>query len=110
MGSSPSREEHRRPAPRRSLLYDKAGESTATSSPPRARQSRTRRCDYWLARMLESGRPVYPCAAHHALRREDIGLADTNALAVAINACLGRHFIGMPEYPPGFSRHARQWP
>ena len=53
---------------------------------------------YWLARMLESGEdPLYIARRITRFAAEDIGLADTNALNVAVNAFHACHFIGMPE-------------
>lgn len=53
---------------------------------------------YWLARMLEAGEdPIYIARRITRFAAEDIGLADTNALNVAINVYHACHFIGMPE-------------
>ena len=53
---------------------------------------------YWLARMLEAGEdPIYIARRITRFASEDIGLADTNALNVAINVYQACHFIGMPE-------------
>ena len=53
---------------------------------------------YWLARMLEGGEdPLYVARRITRFASEDVGLADTNALNVAINAFQAAHFIGMPE-------------
>jgi putative ATPase len=48
--------------------------------------------------MLEAGEdPLYVARRVTRFASEDIGLADTNALNVAINAYHACHFIGMPE-------------
>ena len=53
---------------------------------------------YWLARMLEAGEdPIYIARRVTRFASEDIGLADTNALNVAVNAFHACRFIGMPE-------------
>lgn len=53
---------------------------------------------YWLSRMLEAGEdPIYIARRITRFASEDIGLADTNALNVAINVYHACHFIGMPE-------------
>ena len=52
----------------------------------------------WLSRMLEAGEdPLYIARRITRFASEDIGLADTNALNVAINVYQACHFIGMPE-------------
>lgn len=85
----------------RSLLYDKAGEehyNIISALHKSMRNSDPDAAVYWLARMLESGEdPVYLARRITRFAAEDIGLADTNALAVAINAFQACHFIGMPE-------------
>ena len=53
---------------------------------------------YWLARMLESGEnPMYIARRIIRFASEDIGLADNQALQIAIAAKETVHFIGMPE-------------
>ena len=53
---------------------------------------------YWLCRMLEAGEdPLYIARRIVRFASEDVGLADTNALTVAVNAYQSCHFIGMPE-------------
>ncbi len=57
---------------------------------------------YWLARMLEGGEdPLFIARRMVILASEDIGLADPQALGVAVAAQQAAHFIGMPEglYP-----------
>lgn len=53
---------------------------------------------YWLARMLEGGEdPLFVVRRMVILASEDIGLADPQALGVAVAAQQAVHFIGMPE-------------
>jgi putative ATPase len=53
---------------------------------------------YWLARMLEAGEdPLYVARRLVRFASEDIGIADPQALAVAVAAKDAVHFIGMPE-------------
>ncbi len=53
---------------------------------------------YWLARMLEAGEdPLYITRRMIRFASEDIGMADPNALVVAVAARDAVHFIGMPE-------------
>jgi putative ATPase len=53
---------------------------------------------YWLARMLEAGEdPLYVARRVVRFASEDVGMADSNALGVAVAAYQACHFIGMPE-------------
>ncbi len=53
---------------------------------------------YWLARMLEAGEdPLYIARRIVRFASEDIGMADSRALSVAIDAYQACQFIGMPE-------------
>lgn len=53
---------------------------------------------YWLARMLEAGEdPLYIARRIVRFASEDIGLAEPNALSMAVAAYQACHFIGMPE-------------
>jgi putative ATPase len=53
---------------------------------------------YWLGRMLEGGEdPLYIARRVVRFASEDVGLADPQALTVAIAAQQAVHFIGMPE-------------
>ncbi|PZR57964.1 MAG: AAA family ATPase [Candidatus Meridianibacter frigidus] len=57
---------------------------------------------YWLARMIDSGEdPLFIVRRMVILASEDIGLADSRALQVAVSAQQAVHFVGMPEgfYP-----------
>ena len=53
---------------------------------------------YWLARMLEAGEdPLYIARRLIRFASEDIGLADSQALPLAVSAYQACHFNGMPE-------------
>jgi putative ATPase len=53
---------------------------------------------YWLARMVESGEdPLFIVRRMVILAAEDVGLADPQALVVAVATQQAVHFIGMPE-------------
>jgi len=53
---------------------------------------------YWLARMLEAGEdPLYIARRLVRFASEDVGMADPQALVVAIAAQQAVHFIGLPE-------------
>ncbi len=53
---------------------------------------------YWLARMLEVGEdPLYIARRLIRFASEDIGMADPQALVIAMAAQQAVHFIGMPE-------------
>lgn len=83
------------------LLYDKDGDehyNIISALHKSMRNSDPDAAVYWLARMLEGGEdPLYIARRITRFASEDIGLADTNALNVAINAFHACHFIGMPE-------------
>ncbi|MBO4352266.1 MAG: replication-associated recombination protein A, partial [Eggerthellaceae bacterium] len=85
----------------KSLLYDKLGEehyNIISALHKSMRNSDPDAAVYWLARMLEAGEdPLYIARRVVRFASEDIGLADTNALNVAVNAFQACHFIGMPE-------------
>jgi len=53
---------------------------------------------YWLARMLEAGEdPLYIARRLVRFASEDVGMADPQALVIAVAAQQAAHFIGMPE-------------
>lgn len=86
---------------KKTLLYDKNGEehyNLISALHKSMRNSDSDAAVYWLARMLEAGEdPIYIARRITRFASEDIGLADTNALNVAINVYHACHFIGMPE-------------
>ena len=86
---------------KKTLLYDKDGEehyNIISALHKSMRNSDPDAAVYWLSRMLEAGEdPIYLARRICRFAAEDIGLADTNALNVAINVYHACHFIGMPE-------------
>jgi putative ATPase len=86
---------------RRSPMYDKSGEShydTISAFIKSVRGSSPDGAIYWLARMIESGEdPLFIARRLVILASEDIGLAEPQALSVAIAAQQAVHFLGMPE-------------
>ena len=86
---------------KKTLLYDKNGEehyNLISALHKSMRNSDPDAAIYWLARMLEAGEdPIYIARRITRFASEDIGLADTNALNVAVNVYHACHFIGVPE-------------
>ena len=86
---------------KKTLLYDKNGEehyNLISALHKSMRNSDPDAAVYWLSRMLEGGEdPLYIARRIVRFASEDIGLADTNALNVAVNVYQSCHFIGMPE-------------
>ncbi len=86
---------------KRALKYDKDGDNhydTISAFIKSMRGSDPDAATYYLARMLSAGedikfiaRRIMICAA------EDVGLADPNALNVAVSAALAVERVGMPE-------------
>ena len=85
----------------RPLRYDKGGEAhydAISAFIKSVRGSDPDAAVYWLARMLEAGEDLMFIARRMViLAAEDIGLADPNALMVAVAAQQAAHFIGLPE-------------
>ena len=88
-------------AQRRAGSYDKSGEAhydAISALHKTLRGSDPDAAVYWLARMLERGDdPLYVARRLVRFATEDIGLADPNALPLAIAAQQAVHFMGMPE-------------
>jgi putative ATPase len=86
---------------RKFLHYDKAGEehyNLISALHKSVRNSDPDAALYWLARMLESGEaPLYIARRLVRMASEDIGLADPQALSVAVAAMQAADFVGMPE-------------
>ena len=86
---------------RKSLLYDKNGEehyNLISALHKSMRNSDPDAAVYWLARMLEAGEdPLYIARRLIRFASEDIGIADSNALTLAVSAYQACHFLGMPE-------------
>ncbi len=86
---------------KRILLYDKAGEqhyNLISALHKSVRNSDPDASLYWLARMIEAGEdPLYLARRLVRMAVEDVGLADPNALSLAVAARDAVDFIGMPE-------------
>lgn len=85
----------------RALLYDKSGEQHYDIISALHKSLRGSDPDaglYWLGRMLEAGEdPLYVARRLVRFASEDVGMADPQALVVAMAAQQAVHFIGMPE-------------
>ena len=83
------------------LLYDRLGDQhydIVSALIKSVRGSDPDAAVYWLARMLEAGEDVNFIARRLViLASEDVGLADPQALSVAVAAQQAAHFIGLPE-------------
>ena len=86
---------------KRLALYDKKGEEHYNLISALHKSMRNSDADasvYWLARMLDGGEdPLYIARRLIRFASEDIGLADSNALLLAVAAYQSCHFNGMPE-------------
>ena len=86
---------------RRAVLYDKAGDQHYDKISALHKSMRDSDPDaslYWLATMLEVGEdPLYIARRLVRFASEDVGMADPQALVVAMAAQQAVHFIGMPE-------------
>ena len=86
---------------RKALLYDRAGEEHYNLISALHKSIRNSDADaglYWLARMLEAGEdPLYVARRLARFASEDVGLADPQALVLAMAAQQAVHFIGLPE-------------
>lgn len=85
----------------RALLYDKSGDQhydLISALHKSLRGSDPDASLYWLGRMLEAGEdPLYIARRLMRFASEDIGMADPQALPIAVAAQQAVHFIGMPE-------------
>ncbi|MFC2032657.1 replication-associated recombination protein A [Chloroflexota bacterium] len=85
----------------RALRYDKKGEQHFDIISALHKSMRGSDPDaslYWLARMLEAGEdPLYIARRLVRFASEDVGMADPQALVIAMAAQQAVHFIGMPE-------------
>lgn len=83
------------------LLYDRTGEehyNLISALHKSMRNSDPDAAIYWLARMLEAGEdPLYVARRLIRFASEDVGMADSQALQVAVAAYQACHFNGMPE-------------
>lgn len=83
------------------LLYDRVGEehyNLISALHKSMRNSDPDAAIYWLSRMLEAGEdPLYIARRLIRFASEDVGMADSQALPLAVAAYQACHFIGMPE-------------
>src|SRR5437899_6519754 len=83
------------------LLYDRAGDQhydIVSALIKSVRGSDPDAAVYWLARLLEAGEdPLFVARRLVISAAADIGLADPQALQVAMAAQQAAHFVGMPE-------------
>ncbi len=86
---------------RRSPMYDKSGDShydTVSAFIKSIRASDPDAAIYWLVRMLEAGEdPMFIVRRLVISAAEDVGMADPQALTLAVAMQQAVHFIGMPE-------------
>ena len=85
----------------RSLLYDKTGEEHYNLISAFIKSMRGSDPDaalYWMVRMLESGEdPRFICRRMIIFAAEDVGLADPNALSLAVACEQALEITGLPE-------------
>jgi len=85
----------------RALPYDKGGDQHYDFISALHKSMRGSDPDaslYWLARMLDSGEdPLYIARRLVRFASEDVGMADPQAMVIAMAAQQAVHFIGMPE-------------
>lgn len=83
------------------LRYDKSGEehyNIISALHKSMRDSDPDAALYWVSRMIEAGEdPLYIARRLIRFASEDVGLADPQALSVAVSAMQAVHFLGMPE-------------
>ncbi|MDO5402849.1 MAG: replication-associated recombination protein A [Eubacteriales bacterium] len=86
---------------RKSLIYDKKGEehyNLISALHKSMRNSDPDAAVYWLMRMLEGGEPpLYIARRLVRFASEDVGMADPQALTLAVSVYQACHFNGMPE-------------
>lgn len=86
---------------RRSLLYDKNGEehyNIISALHKSMRNSDPDAALYWMHRMLHGGEdPLYIARRLIRFASEDVGMADSQALPLAVSVYQACHFLGMPE-------------
>jgi len=86
---------------KKTFLYDKSGEehyNLISALHKSLRGSDPDAALYWLGRMLEAGEdPLYIARRMIRFASEDVGIADPQALVVAVSAMEAFHFIGLPE-------------
>jgi len=85
----------------RALLYDKSGDQhydLISALHKSLRGSDPDASLYWLGRMVEAGEdPLYIVRRLVRFASEDVGMADPQALTIAVAAQQAVHFVGLPE-------------
>ena len=85
----------------RAISYDKGGDrhfDTISALHKSMRGSDPDASLYWLGRMIEAGDdPLYVARRLVRFATEDVGMADPQALVVAMAAQQAIHFLGLPE-------------
>ncbi len=88
-------------AQKTALIYDKNGEehyNIISALHKSMRGSDANASLYWLARLIEGGEdPLYIARRIIRFAAEDIGLANSRALDLAVNTYNACHYIGYPE-------------
>ena len=86
---------------RRSLLYDKQGEehyNLISALHKSMRNSDPDAAVYWMLRMIDGGEdPLYIARRLVRFASEDVGLADPNAINMAVSVYQACHYLGLPE-------------
>ncbi len=86
---------------RRAVAYDKGGDlhyDIISAYIKSIRGSDPDAAMYWLARMIDGGEdPLFIARRLVILASEDVGLADSRALPIAVAVQQAVHFVGMPE-------------
>jgi putative ATPase len=86
---------------RRTARFDRAGDAHYDTISALIKSIRASDADaalYWLARLIDGGEdPLFIARRLVIAASEDIGLADSAALQVAVAAQQAAHFVGMPE-------------
>lgn len=100
-GRSVKRENLEEALQKKAFLYDKAGEehyNLISALHKSLRGSDPDAALYWLGRMIEAGEdPLYIARRMIRFAAEDVGMADPQALQVAVSAKEAFHFVGLPE-------------
>jgi len=86
---------------RKALLYDKSGDEHYNVISAFIKSMRGSDIDaslYWMTRMLEAGEdPMFIARRMVIFASEDVGLADVQALPLAVAVKDAVHFVGLPE-------------
>ena len=86
---------------RKTFLYDKSGEehyNLISALHKSLRGSDPDAALYWLGRMIEAGEdPLFIARRMIRFASEDVGMADPQALPIAVSAMQAFHFVGLPE-------------